>query len=166
MTDFDTPLDPTLLPLDELRAMRAQLLAEEDAVSYVRRLVQARLELVDAEIERRRSEHGDLTPAALPSILGNRITGGAARPPRPAVDASSHPLAVAFDDLCAQLGAADPSALSDEQLTTVRSELGRFERERSSERQALFARLDALSAELVHRYREGEADIEGLLTDE
>lgn len=165
MTDFDAPLDPTLLPLDELRALRAQLLAEEDAVSYVRRLVQARLELVDAELDRRRTAAGEVTTASLPSILGNRITGGAARPPRPAVDASSHPLAVAFDDLCAHLGAAEPAALSDDQLATLRDELGRFERERSSERQALFSRLDALSAELVHRYREGEADIEGLLAD-
>jgi hypothetical protein len=30
----------------------------------------------------------------------------------------------------------------------------------------MFQRIDALSGELVHRYREGEADIEGLLADE
>lgn len=165
MTDFDTPLDPTMLPLDDLRAMRAQLLAEEDAVSYVRRMAQARLELVDAEAERRRTTQGDLTPASLARILGNRITGGSARPPRPVVDASSHPLAVALDDVCGRFGASDLATLSDDELGALRTELVQFERQRSDERQALFARLDALSAELVHRYREGEADIEGLLGD-
>jgi hypothetical protein len=161
-----TDVDPTLLPLDELRSHRAQLLAEEDAVSYVRRLVQARLDLVEAEMRRRRLNDEAVTPASLPGILASRLTGGPARPPRPAVDASDHPLAVEFEDLCGRLGAADPMNLSDAQLATLRDELRRFEHERSAQRHALFQRIDALSAELVHRYREGEADIEGLLADD
>ncbi len=161
-----TDIDPTLLPLDELRSLRAQLLAEEDAVSYVRRLVQARLDLVDAEVRRRRLHDEAVSPEALPGILSSRLTGGPARPPRPAVDASEHPLAIELDDLCARLGAAEPSALTDAQLATLRDELRAFEQLRSTQRQALFQRIDALSAELVHRYREGEADIEGLLADE
>jgi hypothetical protein len=161
-----TDIDPTLLPLDELRALRSHLLGEEDAVSYVRRLVQARIDLVDAELRRRRLNDEAVTPEALSGILASRLTGGPARPPRPAVDASEHPLAVEFDDLCTRLGAAEPSALTDSQLASLRDELRSFEQARSVERQALFQRIDALSAELVHRYREGEADIEGLLADE
>lgn len=161
-----TDIDPTLLPLDELRSLRAHLLAEEDAVSYVRRMVQARLDLVDAELRRRHHHEASVSPEALPGILSSRLTGGPARPPRPAVDASEHPLALELDDLCARLGAAEPSALTDAQLTTLRDELRSFEQLRSTERQALFQRIDALSAELVHRYREGEADIEGLLGPE
>jgi hypothetical protein len=37
---------------------------------------------------------------------------------------------------------------------------------RSAERKELFGRIDALSAELVRRYRDGEADVEGLLDDD
>ncbi len=49
---------------------------------------------------------------------------------------------------------------------SLRTDLRLFEQQRSKERQALFVRIDALSAELVRRYREGEADIDGLLADE
>ena len=80
-----TDLDPTLLPLDELRSLRASLQHDDDAVSYVRRLAQARLDLLAAEI-RRRDRHADpaVITSELPVILGNHLTGGPARPPRPA----------------------------------------------------------------------------------
>lgn len=170
-----TELDPSELPIDELRQLRARLLADEDAVSYVRRLVQARLDLLEAEHHRRvaamRLE--DLTnemqrrefelPAEiaddLPAILGEHLTSGRARPPRPAVDASGHPLAVELDELCARLGSADPSALDDDELAVLETELRAFERDRSRERQELFSRLDALSAELVRRYRDGDVPL-------
>jgi hypothetical protein len=161
-----TEVDPTLLPLDELRAMRAELLSEEDAVSYVRRLVQARVDLIDAEIRRRGATDPNEGGNDLRSVLGAHLTTGSARPPRPAVDASEHPLAIELDRLCSSLGVSDLASLSDEQLADVRSQLRDFEQSRSAERQALFNRIDALSAELVRRYREGEAAIEGLLADE
>jgi len=162
-----TEVDPTLLPLGELRSLRAQLLSEEDPVSYVRRLVQARVDMVDAEQRRRGSaDPATSTETDLRTVLGSHLTTGSARPPRPAVDASSHPLAIELNTLCDRLGVAHLAALSDEQLEHVRAELRLFEKKRSTERQELFTRIDALSAELVHRYREGEADIEGLLADE
>ena len=64
------------------------------------------------------------------------------------------------------MGAANLPGLDDDELITLRSELRVFEQARSRERRELFGRIDALSAELVRRYREGEADIEGLLADE
>jgi hypothetical protein len=137
------------LPLQELRARRAALQADDDAVSYVRRLVQARIDLVATEVDRRAGVHHEIT-RELPVILGSHLTGGPARPPRPAEDASDHPLALELEELSARLGVDDLPALDDEQL-------------RSAERRALFARIDELSAELVRRYREGEADIDGLL---
>jgi len=58
------------------------------------------------------------------------------------------------------------SELTDADLETLSSGLENFEHARSHERQELFHRLDALSAELVRRYRDGEASIDGLLADE
>jgi len=52
-----TALDPQSLSLDELRAMRNALQAEDDVVSYVRRVAQARVDLVRAE--RLRRERGE-----------------------------------------------------------------------------------------------------------
>jgi hypothetical protein len=160
-------LDPTLLPLDELRELRASLQHEDDAVSYVRRLAQARIDMLQAELQHRNSTvDAGLITSELPAILGSHLTGGPARPPRPAEDASSHPLALELEQLCARLGAADLHSLDNDELITLRTELRDFEHARSAERRELFARIDALSAELVRRYREGEADIEGLLADE
>ncbi len=162
-----TDLDPTLLPLDELRSMRASLQHDDDAVSYVRRLAQARLDLIDAEM-RRRDRHADpaVITSELPVILGSHLTGGPARPPRPAEDASDHPLALELEHMWNEHGGSDLPSLDDDEVVALRSELRIFEQVRSKERQELFTRIDALSAELVRRYREGEADIEGLLADE
>jgi hypothetical protein len=162
-----TDLDPTLLPLDELRSLRASLQHDDDAVSYVRRLAQARLDLIEAEM-RRRDRHADpaVITSELPVILGSHLTGGPARPPRPAEDASDHPLAIALEELWGEHGGSDLPSLDDDEIVALRSELRIFEQARSKERKELFGRIDALSAELVRRYREGEADIEGLLADE
>jgi len=40
-----------------------------------------------------------------------------------------------------------------------------FETRVSVQRKQVFERLDALSAELVRRYRDGEASVDGLLAD-
>jgi len=107
-----------------------------------------------------------VTTGELPVILGAHLTGGSARPPRPAVDASEHPLALALEDLWSEHGGTDLHTLTDDELVTLRTDLRLFEQQRSAERQTLFGRIDTLSAELVRRYREGEADVEGLLNDE
>lgn len=162
-----TDLDPTLLPLDELRALRGSLQRDDDAVSYVRRLAQARLDLLEAEISRRdRSAAPTVITSELPVILGAHLTGGPARPPRPAEDASDHPFALELEAMWNRAGGSDLPTLDEDGLFALRTELRIFERARSSERQALFARIDGLSAELVRRYRDGEADVEGLLADD
>ena len=164
---MDSPtVDPSALSLAELRAMRAALQADDDAISYVRRLVQARLDLVLAEQNRRVSGDSRDVSEDLPAILGRHLTGGPARPPRPTQDASEHPLAIELDELCTGLGANHVTELDDAQLQQLSSSLEAFEQARSQERRDLFGRLDALSAELVRRYRDGEASVDGLLADE
>ena len=159
-------VDPASLSLVELRALRAQLQADDDVISYVRRLVQARLDLVRAEKERRASGNELNVAEDLPVILGRHLTGGPARPPRPTEDASEHPLALQLDELCTRLGANHVPELGPEELDALLDALEKFEHARSHERRELFTRLDALSAELVSRYRDGEASVEGLLAEE
>ncbi len=158
-------LDPTQLPLHELRALRSDLQALDDVVSYVRRVAQARLDLIDAEMAHRGSRDGSTITAELPTVLGHHLTGGPARPPRPTDIASDHPLAQAFEERCAQLGIADLEALDDGELGRLRAEISEFEHTQSADRRQIFARIDALSAELVRRYRDGEADVDGLLAE-
>jgi hypothetical protein len=156
-------LDPRQLSLVELRALRARLQNDDDALSYVRRLAQARLDLVQAEKRRRVEGDPEHLSDDLSNILSAHLTGGAARPPRPAEDFSSHPLAEQFDALADRTGDQDLSSLSTEELANYADALYEFEQARSHERRDLFTRIDELSAELVRRYRDGEAEIDGLL---
>ena len=158
-----TTIDPSELSLPDLRAQRAELQRADDAVSYVRRLVQARLDMVLEEKKRRLTGEHLNVAEDLPAVLGRHLTGGPARPPRPTEDSSEHPLAQQLDQLCSELGADRIGDLSDADLDAVSVGLAEFEAARSLERQALFTRLDAFSADLVRRYRNGEASIDGLL---
>jgi len=156
-------LDPSQLPLAELRSLRADLQRDDDAVSYVRRLAQARLDLVRAEMRHRADGDDKNITGELPAILGTHLTGGPARPPRPADDFSHHPLALALEELCNDAGSTDLPSMTDGELADYAARLYEYEQTRSVERKALFGRIDALSAELVRRYRDGEADVDGLL---
>ena len=156
-------LDPRQLSLVELRALRARLQNDDDAISYVRRLAQARLDLVQAEKRRRVEGEPEHLSDELATILSAHLTGGVPRPPRPAADFSSHPLAEQFDALGDRTGDQDLEALSTEELSGYAEALFEFEQARSHERRELFTRIDQLSAELVRRYRDGEAEIDGLL---
>ncbi len=160
MTDLS---DPTELSLPELRSLRQQLQLEDDAVSYARRVAQARLDLVKAETMRRTADSA--ASEDLRTVLSQHLTGGPARPPRPTEDLSDHPLAVELDELCAEGGLGHIKELDDAQLAELAAAIGEFERRVSSDRRERFDRLDALSAELVRRYRDGEADVDTLLSD-
>ncbi len=156
-------LDPRSLPLPELRALRGGLQEQDDAISYVRRMAQARLDLVRAEMRHRVAGDDKNITGELPIILGAHLTGGPARPPRPADDFSGHPLAMDLEELCQEAGGTDLRSMDTEELAAFAAELYEFEQKRSGERQELFGRIDALSAELVRRYRDGEADVEEFL---
>ena len=156
-------VDPRQLSLVELRALRAKLQNDDDAVSYVRRLAQARLDLLHAEKRRRIDGGTESLSDELTSILSTHLTGGAPRPPRPATDFSTHPLAEQFDALMDHAGDNDLSSLTSEELLAYADALHEFEQARSHERRELFTRIDELSAELVRRYRDGEAHVDGLL---
>lgn len=156
-------LDPRQLSLVELRALRAKLQNDDDALSYVRRLAQARLDLVQAEKNRRVDGSPENLSDELTTILSAHLTGGVPRPPRPAEDFSSHPLAERFDALADRAGDHDLSSLSTEEITRYAEALYEFEQARSHERRELFTKIDQLSAELVRRYRDGEANVDGLL---
>ncbi len=157
--------DAGALALDDLRSLRSELQQQDDAVSYVRRLAQARLDFVRAEM-RNRAEGADRDITdEIPNILGSHLTGGAPRPPRPAEDFSTHPLALELEVLCDEACSTDLPAMSHDELASYAARLHAFEQLRSNERQDLFVRIDALSAELVRRYRDGEANVDGLLVD-
>lgn len=158
--------DPAELTLEELREVRSTLQREDDVVSYVRRVAQARLDLVRAEAERRRhGERGSDLPSELRIILSQQLTGGVARPPRPADDIGEHELSDELDAICASHGFSRLEDLDDAEMAALAAALDGYERRVSADRRERFDRLDALSAELVRRYRDGEASVDHLLGD-
>ncbi len=157
-------VDPTELSLDELRSMRNQLQNEDDVVSYVRRVAQARLDLVRAEEHRReRGENPDHLSSELRVVLSSHLTGGPPRPPRPVENLDDNELSNELDQVCAEHGFSRLEELLPGELAGLVSALTEFERRISENRRERYDRLDALSAELVRRYREGEASVDGLL---
>ncbi len=163
MTTTHLP-DPASLSLEDLRSLRSQLQLEDDAVSYARRVAQARLDLVKAEARHRQGDGEVVVDEELRTVLSSHLTGGPARPPRPTEDLSDHPLAVELDELCAANGLGRLKSLDDDELLALTTAIATFEERVSSDRRARFEQLDALSAELVRRYRDGEADITSLPT--
>lgn len=159
------PGDPASLNLAELRAERGRLQATEDAMSFVRRMVQGRLDLVRAE-RRQRSAGGHVdVQHGLAEILSGQVGGGSSRPPRSTLLPQDHPLLADLDERCERLGFGDLVELPDEVLNQLEAELDGFEHACSAERHALFLRIDALTADLVRRYRDGDATVDGLLDD-
>jgi hypothetical protein len=156
--------DAADLTLDELRSLRTKLQREDDVVSYVRRVAQARLDLVRSELTRR--DRGESTidlPSELRIVLSQHLTAGPARPPRPTDDLGDHPLSDELDAICAANGFSRLDELDLPEAEQLAAALTEFERRISADRRDRFDRLDALSAELVRRYRDGEATVETLL---
>lgn len=170
MVDGAVPRDLSSVeqwPIEDVRASRAELQEVETGLSYVRRVVQGRLDIVNAELSRRRDggDPADLRSLIdeLPSILGEHLRApGVGRMPTgvgegsvdPELEARLAEVAVAGDDL---------AGMATDALAALGDQLGDLEREVSDRRRELFASIDTLQAELTRRYRTGEADVESLL---
>ena len=140
---------------DDLQAMHEECMELETEVSYVRRLAQARIEILVAEQERRVTggSVADLI-AALPKILadsGPRPDPASSRlsrhlAPAPAIQWTRGREPLIVDDTLANL-----PTLSDESLEGTLGELRELEREVSERRRALHGVIDGLEAELARR---------------
>lgn len=158
--------DATHLSLSELRAQRSALQRQEDAVSFVRRLTQGRIDLVLDEERRRATKapapSGTLTQR-LANVFGQEHGGGSARPPRETDVPADHPLLVQLDELCEEFSFENLESLTDADISALRDALTMFEQSCSQQRHQMFEQIDALTAELVARLRDGGTA--ALLTD-
>ena len=167
MTDTNAAInpDPADLSLEDLRSTRQQMQHEDDVVSYARRVAQARLDLVKSERARRDAGPDADLNEQIGSVLSQHLTGGPARPPRPTEDLSDNALANELDAVCAEHHLGRLEDLDNAELLALADAIENFEVRVSSDRRERFERLDALSAELVRRYRDGEASVDSILVD-
>ena len=113
-----------------------------------------------------RSGSGDTSSVAdiIREGVGPAPSTGSARPPRDTDVAADHPLLRTFESLCESLGFDDMAELDEAGLDRLHSGLTAFEAEQSEIRRSLFQQIDALTAELVRRYRDGGASVDSLLS--
>lgn len=157
----------SLLSLVEIRQQRSDLQAQEDAVSFVRRMAQGRLDIAKDEL-RRRTDNTPLSTnvtSNLAGIFGQEHGGGSARPPRETNVSPDHVLVRELERLCEDIGFGALRTLDNESLDQIIRSLSAFESQRSTERRELFDQIDLLTVELVRRYKDGGADIDSLLND-
>ncbi|MFL6240131.1 MAG: aerial mycelium formation protein [Actinomycetes bacterium] len=155
------------LSIDDLRALRADAEQEEADVSYVRRLLQGRIDIINAELERRRGGSGASLVDALPRILaddrGEPHGLGQHRTVEPSrVD--QHRRRV--EALVADVDISNVTAHGDADLTKALETLAAEERDTSETRRRIQVVVDACAAEITRRYREGEAAVDDLLPSE
>ncbi len=164
--------DLTALDMRELRARRATCQDVETGLSYLRRMVQGRLDVAEAERARRAdripSGDDDLEDliARLPELLAHstRSPGNGRLPSAMGIGDIDEDLADELDQIATTGRLSEPDQLTDDELAAVVTALEGFERQVSDLRRALFDRIDAIEAELTRRYRTGEASVDSLLS--
>jgi hypothetical protein len=141
--------------VDQLREKHAECVELETEVSYVRRLTQARIDILEAEILRRSSGQSiEQLIQQLPQILadaGPRGNPASSRLPlqmAPEQDSEWAPRFEEFDGVLANL-----PTLSDAELDDAIAGLRALEREVSDERRALHDVIDRLDQSLAAQLR-------------
>ncbi|MFQ5967003.1 MAG: aerial mycelium formation protein [Acidimicrobiia bacterium] len=165
---LDQVLEPSFVAdldavdLDELRDRRAQADDVETELSYYRRMLHGRMDLLAFEMRRRSGEETRTLLEALPEILGGGDSRGEGAQHRPGSLAPDLPLEghrtidrVLDDDFLSRL----PS-LSDEEVAEIQETLSETEQEVSGQRRQVQAAFDQIQAEILRRYKEGKAETE------
>jgi hypothetical protein len=162
LRDHDRP-DLHGLSLPELRTLRRRAQREEADLSYVRRLLQGRIDILRAELARRTGAGSpllDLLPEILADGPSQQRSSARHVTVNPPLSEECRRLA---EETLAEVELSDLSARTDEELRTAMVRLARYEQHVSHRRQSLQRTADECSTEIAHRYREGEAQVDDLL---
>jgi exonuclease VII large subunit len=157
------------LGVDELRERRHEAEQEEVDLSYLRRLLQGRIDILRAELARRgRASVPAPADASVVERLPEILTDA---PARRSSSARHVTLGTPHNeeyrrlaaDMLAEVELSDLAARTDLELNTAMGRLVRYEQQVSRRRQRLQRTTDDCSAEITRRYREGEAQVDDLL---
>ena len=158
----------TTEPMAEVRLLRREAEQQEVNLSYTRRLLQGRLDIVRRELQRRAEHDGRSLVDLLPEILSEKGRGPAhglgrhqtVQPHAPEEYESW------VNALTGAIDMSDIADLSDAKLERAARALAEAETGLSERRRGVQQVMDGLASELGRRYRDGEADVAALLADE
>lgn len=160
-------LDLRRLATARLRACRAEAIAEEADLSYLRRLLHGRIDIIAAELTARAD--GDSSPliGRLIEILAdhNSTARQVSARYQPIDRARAGEYRQAMEASLGDLDVPDLASCPTTRLHEVADRLSRHEREISALRRTVQQVVDAYAAELARRYREGEATVDELLAE-
>jgi hypothetical protein len=147
--------------LEDVREMERECAEIETEVSYVRRLAQARIDIVQAEIDRRAAggSLGDLIDA-LPQILaddGPRRPPASTRLPNPLAPSMEITWSRGLEHLVADATLANLPTLSEAELATTLEQLRELESDVSTTRRELHTVMESLERDLAQRLAVGQA---------
>ena len=163
-------LDPPYLegladrPLEELRSMREECKEAETETSFERRLAQARIDILSAELDRRAGGGGDGDlMSRLPQILATEARADSGLPlPSRAPDFSIPRNADIprrrIEEIVGEQTLSRLPSLPNEEVRGILASLGDHEKALSKRRKGIQEVMDAVQAEIVRRYVSGEAD--------
>ena len=161
------------MTLQEVRDLRAEADQEETDLSYLRRLLQGRLDILRAEVEAR-SAGKDGSARDLVAELSRILTTGEDGPRPTAQGLGRHrpveptPSMIARrrgEALLADIDISDPSGLDEAGIAAASTRLVDEEASVSVLRKRVQQVLDACSAEITARYASGRADVGALLAE-
>ncbi|MFF7443633.1 ABC transporter substrate-binding protein [Streptomyces sp. NPDC008122] len=151
------------LRLPELRALRRDAQSDEADLSYVRRMLQGRIDILRAELARR-------TDPEVPVL--DRLSEILADVPSRHRSSARHvtlstPRGEEYrrlaTEMLSEVELSDLTARTDDELHAAMGRLAGYEQQVSRRRQHLQRTADDCSAEIARRYREGEAQVDDLL---
>ena len=149
--------------ITDLRAMREECREAETEVSFERRLCQARLDILSAEVARREGGSGtDDLVARLPEILGNETRQTdlplPSRAPDFSVPRNADVPRRRVEEVVGEQTLARLSEIEADELQQILKTLADYEKTVSARRRAIQDAMDKVQGEIVRRYTSGEAD--------
>ena len=146
----------------EVRAMREECREAETEVSFERRLCQARLDILSAEINRREGGSDEDLVARLPEILGGEKRRMdmplPSRAPDFSVPRNADIPRRRVEEVVGEQTLARLSEIDVDELRQIMDTLADYEKTVSARRRAIQDVMDKVQAEIVRRYTSGEAD--------
>ncbi|MER6217396.1 AmfC protein [Streptomyces sp. NPDC048387] len=154
---------PAALGLHELRALRRDAQRDEADLSYVRRLLQGRIDILRAELARRTDPEAPVVDR-LSEILADAPSSRSASARHVTLRTPhNEEFRLLAAEMLSDVELSDLQARTDAELHEAMARLTRYEQQVSRRRQQLQRTADDSSAEITRRYREGEAQVDDLL---
>jgi hypothetical protein len=154
-------------PIEELRTMRDECREGENEISFERRLCQARIDILSAELDHRAGNHAGDLMSRLPEILADDERGAESPLPDRAPDLSiprnTDIPRRRIEEIVGEQTLARLSQIPSEEIKKIIESLADHERKLSAKRRQVHDVLDRIQEEIVRRYTTGEADPAALL---